>query len=284
LVKPDFLYHYTSIEGLAHILSSKKIRFSRLDFLDDMEEGGSKDPVDWRKYFFVSCWSSSSEESIPLWSMYTNDMTGVRIKVKTDMFKKYQLDAESIPKFLEIADTSAAPPGAKIILQTYMPYEEMHGEDYMVMPPSWSDKFWPFPVEYTNDEDKLSQQLIHYNAETTQTELKSFEIARYKRKVWHFQDEWRFRLYCHSAAPRSLMSKMGQQEYFDLMVKKLSTLGGKISREYFYLTLEDNAFNGIEILLGPKVDAAHEIMVQSLIDSHNLSATLSSSNLKGKIK
>ncbi|MCS6160741.1 DUF2971 domain-containing protein [Shewanella baltica] len=282
--KPEFLYHYTSIEGLAHILSSKKIRFSRLDFLDDMEEGGSKDPVDWRKYFFVSCWTSTSEESIPLWSMYTKNMTGVRIKVKTDMFQKYQLDAECIPKFLKIADTSSAPPGSKIMLQTYMPYDEMHGEDYMVLPPSWGDDFWPFPVEYTNDEERLSQQLIHYNVETDQTMVRSFEIAKYKRKVWRFQDEWRFRLYCHSAAPRSLMSKMGEQEYFELMVRALSTLGGGISKEYFYLALDDEAFNNVEILLGPKVDIAHEIMVKALIDSHCPSATLSSSNLKGKIK
>lgn len=39
---PDFLYHYTSIDGLAHILSSKKIRFSRLDALDDINEDNLK--------------------------------------------------------------------------------------------------------------------------------------------------------------------------------------------------------------------------------------------------
>lgn len=284
MAKPEFLYHYTSIEGLAHILSSQKIRFSRLDFLDDMEEGGSKDPVDWRKYFFVSCWTSTCEESIPLWSMYTKSMTGVRIKVKTDMFQKYQLDDESIPSFIKIADTSAAPPGSKIKLQTYFPYDEMHGEDYLVMPPSWRDEFWPFPVEYTNDEEKLSQQLISYNSETNQTMIKSFEIAKYKREVWRFQDEWRFRLYCHSAAPRSSMSKMGEREYSELMVKELSKLGGGIRREFFYLALDDDAFNGVEILLGPKVDAAHEIMVKALIESHCPSAKLISSNLKGKIK
>lgn len=265
---PDFLYHYTSIEGLSHILSSKKIRFSRLDFLDDMEEGGSKDPVDWRKYFFVSCWSATSEESIPLWSMYTKNMTGVRIKIRTEMFKKYYLDAKSIPKFLNIADTSSAPPGAQITFQTYMPYEEMHGEDYMVMPPSWGDGFWPFPVEYTDDENKLSQQLIQYNSETDQTKVSSFEIAKYKREVWRFQDEWRFRLYCHSAAPRSLLGQIDEQQYFDLMVRSLSTLGRGISREYFYLSLDEEAFSGIEILLGPKVDTAHEIIVKALIDSY----------------
>lgn len=284
MVKPDFLFHYTSIEGLSHILSSKKIRFSRLDFLDDMEEGGSKDPVDWRKYFFVSCWTATIEESIPLWSMYTKNMTGVRIKIRTEMFKKYFIDAESLPKFLKIADTSSAPPGSKISLQTYMPYEEMHGEDYMVMPPSWRDEFWPFPVKYTDDESKLSQQLIKYNSETDQTTVSSFEIAKYKRKVWSFQDEWRFRLHCYSAAPRNLLGKIGEKEYIDLMIRAVSTLGTGISREYFYLSLDEDAFNGIEILLGPKVDTAQEIIVRALVDTYCPSAKITSSNLKGKIK
>jgi hypothetical protein len=281
--KPEFLFHYTSIEGLAHILSSRKIRFSRLDFLDDMEEGGSKDPVDWRKYFFVSCWTSTSEESIPLWSMYTK-MSGVRIKIRRDMFKKYSIDAESIPKFIKIADLSAAPPNAKITIQSYMPYDELHGEDYFVMPPSWRDEFWPFRVEYTNGEEKLNQQLINYDSETNTSTVSAFEIAKYKREVWRFQDEWRFRLQCYSAAPRSLYGKIEEKEYIALMHRALSTLDGNVSRKYFYLELNDEAFEGIEILLGPKVDIAHKIIVQALVGSYCPTAVLRSSNLTGKIR
>lgn len=282
--KPEFLFHYTSIEGLAHILSSQKIRFSRLDFLDDMEEGGSKDLIDWRKYFFVSCWTSTSEESIPLWSMYTKNMTGVRIKIRTDMFRKYLIDGESIPKFIKIADDSTAPPDAKITIQSYMPYEEIHGEDYFVVPPSWREEFWPFPVEYTNDEEKLNQQLIHYDSETNISTVSAFEIAKYKREVWRFQDEWRFRLQCYNAAPRSLHGKIEEEEYIALMHRALSTLDGNVSRKYFYLELNNEAFEGIEILLGPKVDIAHKIMVKALIDSYCPTAVLSSSNLTGRIR
>ena len=175
---PEFLFHYTSIEGLAHILSSKKIRFSRLDFLDDMDEGGSADILDWRKYFFVSCWSSSEEESIPLWSMYTNDMKGVRLKVKTDMFKKYRYSLDSVPSFMHLADTSSAPPGARVMLESYMPYDEMHGESYMVMPPSWRKEDWPYAIEYTNEESKLKQEILKQNSVTGQTTISYNEVAR----------------------------------------------------------------------------------------------------------
>lgn len=33
------IHHYTSIESLAMILSTRKIRFNRLDRMDDLEEG-----------------------------------------------------------------------------------------------------------------------------------------------------------------------------------------------------------------------------------------------------
>ena len=33
------IHHYTNIESLAMILSTRKIRFNRLDRMDDLEEG-----------------------------------------------------------------------------------------------------------------------------------------------------------------------------------------------------------------------------------------------------
>ena len=147
--KPDFLYHYTSIDGLAHILRSKKIRFSRLDLLDDVNEGQSKDSVDWRKYYFVSCWTADEEESIPLWHMYTPEMKGVRLKLPTKFFKSYEINLSEVPKFIHLADTSKAPEGANIRLLSYMPYDMLHGEDYFVMPNFFDDENWPLKVEYT---------------------------------------------------------------------------------------------------------------------------------------
>jgi len=38
---------------------------------------------------FVSCWTENSEESIPLWKMYSGDFGGVRISVEKEMFKEY---------------------------------------------------------------------------------------------------------------------------------------------------------------------------------------------------
>jgi len=284
LSNPEHLYHYTSIEGLAHILESKQIRFSRLDLLDDVTEGQSKDPVDWRKYFFVSCWTADSEESIPLWSMYTPDMAGVRLKLPTEMFKMHILNLEDIPDFIQLADTSAAPEGANISIRCHMPYEKLHGEDYFVMTPCFGKDVWPFKVDYTNNEEQLNQNLISYNKETDQTSVSGFEVAKYKKKVWEFQNEWRFRIYCHNAAPRSLKNTMPKDDYCNLMIKELSNLGTGISQKYFFMELAQDALDNLEVILGPKVDPAHKIIVNSLIKNYCPNANLLQSRLTGQIR
>ena len=74
------IHHYTSIESLAMILSTRKIRFNRLDRMDDLEEGRvAAQGVPLGKYTYVSCWTEEQEESIPLWNMYAGKEMGVRI-------------------------------------------------------------------------------------------------------------------------------------------------------------------------------------------------------------
>ena len=60
------IHHYTNIESLALILKSKKIRFNRLDRMDDLEEGRVEaQGIPVAKYTYVSCWTEDEEESIP---------------------------------------------------------------------------------------------------------------------------------------------------------------------------------------------------------------------------
>lgn len=81
------IYHYTSVDTLEKILQTKAIRFNRLDCVDDVQECSVSS---YAKYVFISCWTESEEENIPLWKMYTNDVTqGVRISLPRDMFKTY---------------------------------------------------------------------------------------------------------------------------------------------------------------------------------------------------
>ncbi|NOQ27821.1 MAG: hypothetical protein GQ564_20865 [Bacteroidales bacterium] len=97
--QPSFLYHYTSIETLAMILSSKKIKFNSLNNVDDLNEGKSIDYKHIGGYFFISCWTSFAEESLPFWNMYTPSMKGVRIKMPSNLFQCNLINTNTIKGF-----------------------------------------------------------------------------------------------------------------------------------------------------------------------------------------
>lgn len=86
------IYHYTTTETLALILRNRTIRFNRLDKVDDLEESDVVSAgVKLGRYAFISCWTETEEESIPLWKMYTNGSSGVRISFEFEPFEDYEI-------------------------------------------------------------------------------------------------------------------------------------------------------------------------------------------------
>lgn len=81
-----------------------------------------------------------------------------------------------------------------------------------------------------------------------------------------------------------MKDKMTTQAYFELMLKELASLEKGVSQEYFFMELDDNVFNNMNIVLGPKVAASHEIIVESLIKSYCPKANLAKSTLTGSIR
>ena len=129
------IHHYTNIESLALILQSKKIRFNRLDRMDDLEEGRVEaQGIPVGKYSYVSCWTEDEEESIPLWNMYAGKEMGVRISLPQDMFKDHVMlgrivgDAELGAKILDAMPKLAPTVTLKI------PAFEYFGKNYLILP------------------------------------------------------------------------------------------------------------------------------------------------------
>jgi len=89
---PAYLYQYTSMNSVLAILENKTIRFTRLDSLNDLNEGCCGEYAHLKKYVYISSWSADERESIPMWSLYGRDKKenvldqGVRIKVPTNLF------------------------------------------------------------------------------------------------------------------------------------------------------------------------------------------------------
>ena len=175
---PEYLYHYTSIANLVLILSSGNIRFSRLDLVNDPEEGQADDLPIASRHVFVSCWTAEKSESIPMWSLYAPDMRGCRIRLPADF-----LDT-ALPVF------NAGVPRRELInqLEVRVGKEDLK-EDFPVTV-KYVDG--PIEVQYTEDESILRPQVIDINASDLVIVPRSLGIA--KRPEWGFEREWRYRI------------------------------------------------------------------------------------------
>lgn len=76
------LFHYTTIDTLAYMMSNRSIRFGRLDTLDDKTESEQFAAFNPLKYIFSCSFTDDPKESIPLWKMYANMETGIRGKTR----------------------------------------------------------------------------------------------------------------------------------------------------------------------------------------------------------
>lgn len=87
---PAYLYQYTTMNSVLSILENRTIRFTRLDSLNDLNEGCCGEYAHLKKYVYISSWSADERESIPMWSLYGRKKDvfdeGVRIKVPTNLF------------------------------------------------------------------------------------------------------------------------------------------------------------------------------------------------------
>lgn len=143
--KLSYLYHYTSIETLALILKNKTIRFSSLSRVDDIEEQRTDDYGNLGRFCFVSCWTNETEESIPLWNLYTPNMTGVRIRLPINPFKTVKIN-----------------PDGKHIKESYVTHPSLTNEKLsihgcLLNPPYLASLY---QVQYTDDPDKLNRRVL----------------------------------------------------------------------------------------------------------------------------
>lgn len=264
---PEFLYHYTSIESLAMILSTKKIRFNSLSNVDDPIEGQCKEYQDIGNYYFVSSWTDLEEESLPFWNMYTPDMKGVRIKMPSDLFYEYPIS--SISK-LNIKHWN---------LKSIVPQDDIFKESSHLIRAS---RNYLFKIEYTNVKEKLypTVESIVEEGVYVNTNL----IGVYKSDYWKFQSEWR---YIINILP--LPSKQNAQLYSadsNFLDDAISSLrnGTKLSFTDYFVNINETKFKRMEIVMGPKHTDSDKIIVESLINNYNPGIKLTISNLHQKIR
>lgn len=263
------IYHYTSIQTLALILKHKKIRFNRLDLVDDMEEsiyGSGPFQTKLGIYTFVSCWTKNSRENLALWNMYTR-YKGVRIGIDEMPFITYKVNenfTSLIPSFMKF------------------------GSDYFMTLVDNEAKL--YDVEYVNNPQEEIKNLITpteggYSIDTTR-------IGIFKRKEWSMQEESRFKLNVspvdvNGAAKETLNNPSAHPYQF--LFNIFSTFGNSlitnkpIETTYIDLDLDNKKLLDIEIMMGPLTSEADRIIVESLLSPYP-KAHITDSVFRGKLR
>lgn len=270
---PQYLYHYTNIDKLALILKNRTIRLNPLSKMDDLQEQKTSDVKNIGRFVFVSSWTSDEEESIPMWKMYTDPFSGVRIKLKSNPFirnqtiikdlkSKYNFNIENIKSSSESIDT-------------FLNLSELMSKK-IYSPQAFSGNIL-IPVNYTKDILLLEPKILNKN--DNQIEIQLSKIGKYKNIGWSFQNEWRYIMQFFSLPISQDINTMNNN--IGQMIQNMSKGIEPAPIEYFDLNIELTAFENMEITVSPQLTIGNRVLLEALIEKYNPSAKLTKSRYYG---
>ena len=237
------IYHYTNIESLALILKNRTIRFSRLDKVDDLEEGNAESlGVKFCKYVF-----------------------------EQEMFKEYLI---SNLKFGNLQSQGA--------IMSKIPLQDMINPNFFFIPiMDYKNDLFYRHVKYVDDIHVFTKdaiQITNIQGDRGDMHMDMKPFGYYKNKRWEFQDEVRFVLY---SLPINPLLEGVNPEISSIVMQSL--LGNKsLPFHYYDMGLKDEIFNTLEITLSPSATESQKLIVQALIDKYAPNAILKESGL-GKV-
>lgn len=271
----ECLYHYTSIDILALILKYHTIRLNPLNKLDDLQEQKTADIENLGKFVFVSSWTSDEKESIPMWKMYTNPLSGVRIKLHKNPFVRnntYLKDIEAktgMKADIEFDHSEKA--------DTFLDLSELMSKGYY-SPQAWGGDILK-EIQYTDDQSLLEPKV----SETTDSNI-IIDIGKlgiYKSKYWEFQKEWR---YIMSFIPLDFKGgPEGISQSINLTAQKILLGIENPPFKYYDLTIDSEFYSKMEITCSPKITAGNRIILKDLVEKYNKTAIIRESELYGKL-
>lgn len=277
-MRQELVHHYTSINTLALILSTKKIRFNRLDRVDDISEALAYRKFDLSKYLFVSCWTDRSEESIPQWHMYTDNMAGVRITLPKEFLNYQPLD---IPKEAGIiaAEKVVSP----------IRWRDIFAENYFIFPFFANKKMIERKVIYVDDVRNIYSNAVKLTVDENGKALLEFSgignLASHKHKSWAFQDEFR---YVFFAVPSIKVPKDGFAvgDFISAFSNHIiQSIHDHVAPPIDYLDIDvGDALDNVSVTLGPRCNYGHKLIVEALIEKFTKNGSLQESVLAGSIR
>lgn len=242
----DRIFHYTTLETLKLILSNKTIRLNSLTNVDDKLEGFSIDFGDMAKYIYVSSWTKDADENIPLWYMYTDKMSGIRIEADSDFLV---LETDSEDKITNIINSN---------LIAYLIKSGKNGS-------------FLTPVKYTNFFSSCINGPRGYINENI------IDIGIIKPTAWSFQNEYRFRIY---GINKKYLVNFGDNNFQRFFNAILNNKPNDIS--FVDVKFDINKFNTANFMLGPNTLDSDYLKLRSIVNEYlpNHSGQIQRSNLE----
>lgn len=283
----DMLYQYTSVNALESILSNKTIRLNSLNTMDDLQEEMSQDSKTYGHCVFCSSWSVEKKEMIPMWKMYGDDYSGVRIGLPPIPFKKYHYSPEEVEQYL--------PNPNRIPLTTYIPLEDHVGKQYFILPTNEHQLLKK--IAYVEDIEKLVPKLWNKTYQITDTgifqEFDSWNYASlgiYKNNYWNFQKEYRYLLHIWPIPFNTFNQAIIQIKLFNdtslikRLLEEISLNKSQNIVKYYDMKISDEALEKMDITLGVKISDENREKVYKLAQSVNKNITIKESVLNGLLR
>lgn len=271
----EYLYHYTSLENLALILKNHTIRLNRMDKMDDLQEQKTQDIENFGQFFFVSSWTDDEVESIPMWKMYTNASTGVRIKLRKNPFKWKKTNVKELSKLLKTKIVDNEQNQEEV--NTFLDICELINKK-IATAQILSDSIL-YQIEYTKDKNLLEPKI--YTPNEKGIELSFDTMGKYKNIHWGFQKEWRYLL---NVIPFDYTGTLEEWYTKFFMLNKKIMLGkATMPISFIDLEIKEEFFERMEITSSPQMSAGNKIILDALVRKYNPSAIMKDSELLGLI-
>jgi hypothetical protein len=237
---PERLHHYTSIETLGLILSTHKLRFSRLDTVNDPEEASAVDLPDAATLVFASCWTAQDRESLALWRMYTPSMQGVRITLPNNPFMGRR------------SPTIYDKGGAMQIIDSEIVVNRKAG-DWGIRTRAVNG---PNKIYYTDEAKFRNVQCLIDEGDRWYVQL--HDLGMTKNTYWAFEEEWRYRVLATFSEAVLEEPRLSSHPMLDLV-------NFPVLESALFVPLDPNCLADLDVLLGPCVTPGQEVLVSALI-------------------
>ena len=274
-------YHYTNINSLALILKNKTIRFTRLDGVDDIREAQKHAGINFGRYFFVSCWTKQSKESIPQWSMYSQNMQGVRLEFPEYPFDEILMQSPKAWTGITINDELTCP----------ITFDALFGETYFIVPNFNPRTNFASLINYVSDVESIYEGAIQktVSKDGVSVELKVnrlYSLPFFKSIDWEFQKEYRFSLF---AVPSKKVStrESADSEYFGNWSQLMSnSFINNIDTgvKYIDIPISESILKDIVVRVGPRATSGDIASVEAILAQYAPGSNIEASSLTGVIR